>query len=192
MKAYGSGCIDSHFLDLGTCWRWVVNFTHWPLYPRGKSPFYPLDRRLGGPQSQSGRSWEEKILDPTGTIAKHSLSLAILQRSGHSLVTLPSYQFTTTLQSIIANSVAKPEISAPERFRTLLSSLHLAILLCELFRSKNWIFEVNLKMKCFTTIFTSLTVLTNLSVWIVLNAWVGTAVLILQKIHKAPQDSCIA
>jgi hypothetical protein len=38
MKAYGSGCIDSHFLDLGTSWRWVVNFTPWPLYPRGKSP----------------------------------------------------------------------------------------------------------------------------------------------------------
>jgi hypothetical protein len=27
----------------------------------------PLDRRLGGPQSRSGRRWEEKILDPTGT-----------------------------------------------------------------------------------------------------------------------------
>jgi hypothetical protein len=26
----------------------------WPLYPRGKSPWYPLDRRLGGLQSQSG------------------------------------------------------------------------------------------------------------------------------------------
>jgi hypothetical protein len=25
----------------------VVRFTPWPLYPRGKSPRYPLDRRLG-------------------------------------------------------------------------------------------------------------------------------------------------
>jgi hypothetical protein len=25
------------------------------LYPRGKDPRYPLDRRLGGPQSRSGR-----------------------------------------------------------------------------------------------------------------------------------------
>jgi hypothetical protein len=25
------------------------------LYPRGKDPLYPLDRRLGGPQSRSGR-----------------------------------------------------------------------------------------------------------------------------------------
>jgi hypothetical protein len=29
----------------------VVSFTPLPLYPRGKSPRYPLDRRLGGPQN---------------------------------------------------------------------------------------------------------------------------------------------
>jgi hypothetical protein len=40
----------------------VVSVKPWPLYPR-----YPLDRRLGGPQSRSGRRGEEKILDPTGT-----------------------------------------------------------------------------------------------------------------------------
>jgi hypothetical protein len=33
----------------------VVSFTPRPLYPQGKSPWYPLDRRLGGPQSRSGR-----------------------------------------------------------------------------------------------------------------------------------------
>jgi hypothetical protein len=30
------------------------------LYPRGKDPRYPLDRRLGGLQSRSGRRPEEK------------------------------------------------------------------------------------------------------------------------------------
>jgi hypothetical protein len=30
------------------------------LYTQGKSPWYPLDRRLGGPQSCSGRGGEEK------------------------------------------------------------------------------------------------------------------------------------
>jgi hypothetical protein len=30
------------------------------LYPQGKSPQYPLDRRLSGPQSRSGRGGEEK------------------------------------------------------------------------------------------------------------------------------------
>jgi hypothetical protein len=59
---WGSGCIDPHFLDLGTNWCWVVSFTPRPLYPRGKSPRYPLDRRLNGPQSRSGRRGEEKIL----------------------------------------------------------------------------------------------------------------------------------
>jgi hypothetical protein len=28
--------------------------------PQGKSPWYPLDRRLGGPQGRSGRGGEEK------------------------------------------------------------------------------------------------------------------------------------
>jgi hypothetical protein len=56
----GSGCIDPHFIDLGTIWRWVVNFTPRPLYPRGKSPGYPLDRRLGGPQCRSAALPPEK------------------------------------------------------------------------------------------------------------------------------------
>jgi hypothetical protein len=64
---WGSGCIDPHFLDLGTSWRWAVSFTPLLLYPRGKSPRYPLDRRLGGPQIWSGQHEGEKILDPTGT-----------------------------------------------------------------------------------------------------------------------------
>jgi hypothetical protein len=45
----------------------VVSFTPQPLYARGNISGYPLDRKLGGPQNQSGRSGEEKILDPTGT-----------------------------------------------------------------------------------------------------------------------------
>jgi hypothetical protein len=55
----GSACTEPHFLDLCTSWRWVVNFTPQPLYPRGDSPRYPLDRRLGGHQSRSGQSGEE-------------------------------------------------------------------------------------------------------------------------------------
>jgi hypothetical protein len=42
----------------------VVSFTPLPFYPRGTSPLYPLDWRLGGPQSRSG---EEKIVVPTRT-----------------------------------------------------------------------------------------------------------------------------
>jgi hypothetical protein len=61
---WGSGCIDPHFLDLGSCWRWVVTFTYL-LSPRGKSSRYPFDRRLNGTQNPCGLPWE--ILGPTGT-----------------------------------------------------------------------------------------------------------------------------
>jgi hypothetical protein len=50
-------------LDLGTGWRLVVSFTLLPLSPRGNRPRYPLNRRLGGPQSRSG-SYEEKKIFP--------------------------------------------------------------------------------------------------------------------------------
>jgi hypothetical protein len=35
-----------------------------PPYPQGKSPLYPLDRKLGGPQWRSGRGGEGKIPQP--------------------------------------------------------------------------------------------------------------------------------
>jgi hypothetical protein len=38
----------------------VVSFTPLPLYSQGEDPWYPLDRRLGGPQSRSGHGGEEK------------------------------------------------------------------------------------------------------------------------------------
>jgi hypothetical protein len=42
----------------------VVSFTPRPLYHQEKSPCYQLDRRVGGPQSRSGRGDEEKIPSP--------------------------------------------------------------------------------------------------------------------------------
>jgi hypothetical protein len=65
MKTYwGSGVIAPRSLYIGTRWRRVVSFTPRPLYPQGKSPWYPFDRRLGGPQSRSGRGGEEKNSQP--------------------------------------------------------------------------------------------------------------------------------
>jgi hypothetical protein len=69
-----STCLIKHYtiktygwVDVySTSWRSVVSFKHRPLYPRGKSPRYTLDRRPGGPQSQSGRRGGEKILPPPG------------------------------------------------------------------------------------------------------------------------------
>jgi hypothetical protein len=50
-----------------TRWSCIVSFTSRPLYARGNSARYPLDRRLGGFQS---RSWhcglEKNFLPPTG------------------------------------------------------------------------------------------------------------------------------
>jgi hypothetical protein len=48
-SVWGSGCVYPRFLYVGTSWRWVVSFTPLPHYKR----LYPLDRRLGGPQSRS-------------------------------------------------------------------------------------------------------------------------------------------
>jgi hypothetical protein len=67
----------------------VVSFTLRPLYPQGKSSWYPLDRRLGGPQSRSGRGGEEKnsqspqgIEPPNPDRPAHSQSLYRLNYPG--------------------------------------------------------------------------------------------------------------
>jgi hypothetical protein len=93
MKAYGG--IDPHFLDLGTNWRWVVSFTPRPLYPWEKSPRYPLDRMLGGPQSHSGRHGEEKILDLTGTrTPTYSVVQTVASRYTDYVIPAPNYSIT--------------------------------------------------------------------------------------------------
>jgi hypothetical protein len=62
MEAYlGSGCITSRILDLGTRRRLVISFTPRSFYPQGNSPWYPLDRRLDGPQSRSGHVVKTEI-----------------------------------------------------------------------------------------------------------------------------------
>jgi hypothetical protein len=42
----------------------VVSFTPRQFYPHGKSPWYPLDGRVGGIQSRSGNGGEEKNSQP--------------------------------------------------------------------------------------------------------------------------------
>jgi len=42
-------------INLGTWWKWVINFMPWAL-----CSWYPLNRKLGGSQSQSGHSGEKK------------------------------------------------------------------------------------------------------------------------------------
>jgi hypothetical protein len=59
-RRIGKWMYRSIFSWPGTSLRWVVDFTPLPLYHRGKSPWYPLDRRFR-------RRGEEKILDLTRT-----------------------------------------------------------------------------------------------------------------------------
>jgi hypothetical protein len=42
----------------------VVSFTPRPLYPQGKSPCYPFDRRLGGPRAVLDALMKRKIPSP--------------------------------------------------------------------------------------------------------------------------------
>jgi len=55
----GSGGIAPCILELGIRWRWVGGFNPLPLYHQVRNPWYPLDRRLVGPQSRSGYGGEE-------------------------------------------------------------------------------------------------------------------------------------
>jgi hypothetical protein len=65
MKTYwGSDGIAPRILYLGTRWRWVVSFKPRPLYPQGKRPWYPVNRRLDGPQIRSGLGGEQKNSQP--------------------------------------------------------------------------------------------------------------------------------
>jgi hypothetical protein len=59
----------------------VVSFKPQPLCPRGKSPRYPLDRRLGGAQNRSGHRGDNEI---------PSCPLPVLnpERPAHSLVSI--------------------------------------------------------------------------------------------------------
>jgi hypothetical protein len=63
-RRMGEWRYSSSILHLGISWRWVDIFTHRQLYLRGKSPRYPLDRRLGGPQSRYGRCGVQKHFLP--------------------------------------------------------------------------------------------------------------------------------
>jgi len=48
----GGGVIAPRIFNLGARWMWVGSFTPWSLYPRGKSPQYPLDSKLCGLQKR--------------------------------------------------------------------------------------------------------------------------------------------
>jgi hypothetical protein len=73
---WGSGRIDPHFLDLGTCWRWVVSFTPVPLYPGESAPGTHWIRGWVGPRTGLDDVEKRKFLTlpGLGTPTPRSLS----------------------------------------------------------------------------------------------------------------------
>jgi hypothetical protein len=69
----GSRGIAPLILNLDTRWRWVFSFTPQPL-THWKEQQCPLNRRLGGPHSLSGR-FEQKSLSPPTGIRTRDLSV---------------------------------------------------------------------------------------------------------------------
>jgi hypothetical protein len=55
---------SSTILDLATGWKGEINYTHRPRYSRGKGHCYPWYKKLGGPQSWSGRCGKDNHLSP--------------------------------------------------------------------------------------------------------------------------------
>jgi hypothetical protein len=58
----GSGGVAALILASTLKGRWVVSFTHYPLYPQDERPRHPLIPRLGGPQHLCGHFRREKII----------------------------------------------------------------------------------------------------------------------------------
>jgi hypothetical protein len=67
MKAYGGVGVSIHTFLTSALAGGDWSALHPGGFTPGERPPYPLDRRVDGPQSRSGRRGEEKSLDPTGT-----------------------------------------------------------------------------------------------------------------------------
>jgi hypothetical protein len=65
MKTYGgSGDKAPLILNVDCRWRWVISLMLWMHYSQGNNPWYPLDRKPGGQQSQFGWGCKEKSSYP--------------------------------------------------------------------------------------------------------------------------------
>jgi hypothetical protein len=73
-----------------------------PVYPQGKSPWYPLDKGLGGPQSCSECSGEEKNSQPLPGLETPIIQPALLisAQNSHDLNYIPREVFASSLSSM--------------------------------------------------------------------------------------------
>jgi hypothetical protein len=102
----GSGGIAPRILDIGAGWRWVVAFMPLPLYPQGKSPWYPLDRRLCGPQSRFGHGGEEKNFQPLPGLEHPIIQPVALSYPGSWCVTVGE-EYEGVSKSLRTESITK-------------------------------------------------------------------------------------
>jgi hypothetical protein len=77
MKVYGGVDVQKDvFLTLALVGgEWLASRPG--RFTPGKDPRYPLDRKLGGPQSRTGRHGEVKILATTGTLGRPARSQSL-------------------------------------------------------------------------------------------------------------------
>jgi hypothetical protein len=104
-RRLGSGGVAPRTLDFGIRWRWVVSFTPRPLYRQVKSPWYPLNRSLGGPQSRSRCGGEEK----------HSQSLPRLESLIIQRYTIELSGLLTYIRSFSAKSHLKAVVDLVQK-----------------------------------------------------------------------------
>jgi hypothetical protein len=98
---WGSGCLDPHFLDLGTSWRCVVSFTPLALYPRGKSRRQSLGRRLGGPQP-AYTTWRKERSSPYRDLNSNpSFGHPVASHYTASTISAPLYPHETNVKNIV-------------------------------------------------------------------------------------------
>jgi hypothetical protein len=71
----------------------VVSYTSRPLYLQGKSRWYPLDRRLAGPQSRSGWGGEEKNIPVNMLERRLGLVLILAYNMTYLYLLSPFYLF---------------------------------------------------------------------------------------------------
>jgi hypothetical protein len=75
--------------NIDTAFEWVVSFVPWPPFSQEMRHRYPLNRKLGGHQSSSGRFREEKSMLPLPKFEKPFFSCA----SRNLVTTLPALSF---------------------------------------------------------------------------------------------------
>jgi hypothetical protein len=115
----------------------VVSYTPRTFYPHGKSPRYPLDRRLVGPQGWSGRGGEHKNAQSLPGLEPPIIQ-PVAQRCTTELSWLPVFISYTMLSAEIlaklnfVKCIFSVKFPPPSIFVTVILNLHGMEFLCRI------------------------------------------------------------